>query len=69
MSSKLDLTDCLIIHLERSLERKRQVKKLTKKPPYRTTVIEAVDGGKPNKDLSKSYISRIFRLIIHLACA
>ena len=61
MSSKLDLTDCLIIHLERSLERKRQVKKLTKKLPYRTTVIEAVDGGKPNKDLSKSYISRIFR--------
>ena len=61
MSSKLDLTDCLIIHLERSLERKRQVKKLTKKLPYRTTVIEAVDGGKPNKDLSKSYTSRIFR--------
>ena len=65
MSSELHLTDCLIIHLERSLERKRQVKKLTKKLPFRTTVIEAVDGGKPNKVIHQEY----FAPIIHLACA
>ena len=61
MSSKLNLKDCLIIHLERSIERKPQVKKLKKVLPYRTKVIEAVDGSKPNNDLSKSYIPRLLR--------
>ena len=61
LSSKLNLKDCLIIHLERSIERKPQVKKLKKVLPYRTKVIEAVDGSKPNNDLSKSYIPRLLR--------
>ena len=61
MSSKLNLKDCLIIHLERSLERKPQVRKLKKVLPYRTKVIEAVDGSKPDNDLSKSYIPRLLR--------
>ena len=61
MSSKLNLKDCLIIHLERSIERKPQVKKLKKVLPYRTKVIEAIDGSKPNNDLSKSYIPRLLR--------
>ena len=61
MSSKLNLKDCLIIHLERSLERKPQVRKLKKVLPYRTKVIEAIDGSKPNNDLSKSYIPRLLR--------
>ena len=61
MSSKLNLKDCLIIHLERSIERKPQVKKLKKVLPYRTKVIEAVDGSKPDNDLSKSYIPRLLR--------
>ena len=61
LSSKLNLKDCLIIHLERSIERKPQVKKLKKVLPYRTKVIEAVDGSKPDNDLSKSYIPRLLR--------
>ncbi len=61
MSSKLNLKDCLIIHLERSIERKPQVRKLKKVLPYRTKVIKAVDGSKPNDDLSKSYIPRLLR--------
>ena len=61
LSSKLNLKDCLIIHLERSLERKPQVRKLKKVLPYRTKVIEAIDGSKPNNDLSKSYIPRLLR--------
>ena len=61
MSSKLILKDCFIIHLERSLERKPQVRKLKKNLPYRTKVVEAVDGSKPDNDFSKSYIPRLLR--------
>ena len=61
LSSKLTLKDCLIIHLERSLERKPQVRKLKKDLPYRTKVVEAVDGSKPDNDFSKSYIPRLLR--------
>ena len=61
MSSKLTLKDCLIIHLERSLERKPQVRKLQQELPYRTKVVEAVDGSKPNNDFSKSYTPRLLR--------
>ena len=61
MSSKLELKDCLIIHLERSLERKPQVKKLMKDLPYRTKVVDAVDGSKPDNDFSKSYTPRLLR--------
>ena len=61
MSSKLNLKDCFIIHLERSLERKPQVRKLKKNLPYRTTVIEAVDGSNPDNDFSKSYTPRLLR--------
>ena len=53
------MTDCLIIHLERSLERKAQVRQLTKKLPYRTKVVEAIDGSKPDYDFSKSYIPKL----------
>ena len=61
MSSKLTLNDCLIIHLERSLERKPQVRKLKKNLAYRTTVIDAIDGSKSDNDFSKSYIPRLLR--------
>ena len=61
LSSKLTLKDCLIIHLERSVERKPQVKKLKKNLPYRTKVVEAVDGSKSISDFSKSYIPRLLR--------
>ena len=61
MSSKLSLKDCLIIHLERSLERKPQVRKLKKNLPYRTKVVEAVDGSNTNNDFSKSYVPRLLR--------
>ena len=61
MSSKLSLKDCLIIHLERSLERKPQVRKLKKNLAYRTTVIDAIDGSKSDNDFSKSYIPRLLR--------
>ena len=61
MSSKISLKDCLIIHLDRSLERKPQVRKLKKDLPYRTKIVEAVDGSKANNDFSKSYIPRILR--------
>ena len=61
LSSKLTLTDCLIIHLERSLERKPQVRKLKQDLPYRTKVVEAVDGSKLDNDLSKSYKPRLLR--------
>ena len=61
LSSKLELQDCLIIHLERSLERKPQVKKLKKDLPYRTKVVDAVDGSKPDNDFSKSYTPRLLR--------
>ena len=55
------MKDCLIIHLERSLERKPQVRKLKKYLPYRTKVVEAVDGSKADNDVSKSYIPRLLR--------
>jgi len=61
LSIKLELKDCLIIHLERSLERKPQVRKLKKDLPYRTKVVEAVDGSKPDNDFSKSYTPRLLR--------
>ena len=61
MSSKLKLNDCLIIHLERSLERKPQVRKLQQELPYRTKVVEAIDGSKLDNDLSKSYKPRLLR--------
>ena len=61
LSSKLTLKDCLIIHLERSLERKPQVIKLEKYLPYRTKVVEAVDGRNPDNDFSKSYIPSLLR--------
>ena len=61
LSSKLTLKDCLIIHLERSLERKPQVEKLKKDLPYQTKVVEAVDGSNPNIDFSKSYTPRLLR--------
>ena len=61
MSSKLDLKDCLIIHLERALERKPQVKKLKKTIALRTTVIDAIDGNKSDINFSKSYIPRLLR--------
>ena len=61
LSSKLNLKDCLIIHLERSLERKPQVKKLQKTLAFRTTVIDAIDGSKSDNDFSKSYIPRLLR--------
>jgi len=61
LSSKLTLKDCLIIHLERSLERKPQVRKLKKDLSYRTKVVEAVDGNKPDNDFSKIYIPRLLR--------
>ena len=61
MSSKITLKDCLIIHLDRSSERKPQVRKLKRDLPYRTKIVEAVDGSKPNNDFSNSYIPRILR--------
>ena len=61
MSSKLTLKDCLVIHLERSLERKPQVRKLQRDLPYRTKVVEAVDGSKPDNDFSEIYIPRLLR--------
>ena len=61
LSSKIKLSDCLIIHLDRSLERKPQVRKLKKDLPYRTKVIEAVDGSKPDNDFSKNYKPRLLR--------
>ena len=61
LSSKLTLKDCLIIHLERSLERKPQVRKLKNDLPYRTKVVEAIDGSKPDNDFSKIYIPRLLR--------
>ena len=61
LGSKLELKDCLIIHLKRSLERKPQIKKLKKDLPYRTKVVDAVDGSKPDNDFSKSYIPRLLR--------
>ena len=59
MSRKLTLKDCLIIHLERSLERKPQVRKIKKDLPYRVKVVEAVDGSKPDNDFSKSYTPKL----------
>ena len=61
LSSTLTLKDCLIIHLERSLERKPQVRKLKKDLPYQTKVVDAVDGSNPDNDFSKSYIPRLLR--------
>jgi len=61
LSTILTLNDCLIIHLERSLERKPQVRKLKKDLPYRVKVVKAVDGSKPDNDFLKSYISRLLR--------
>ena len=61
MSSTLTLKDCLIIHLERSLERKPQVSKLKKDLAFRTKVIEAIDGSKADNDFSKSYTPRLLR--------
>jgi len=61
LSSKITLKDCLIIHLDRSLERKPQVRKLKRDLPYRTKIVEAVDGSKADNDFSKSYIPRILR--------
>ena len=61
MSSKLKLNDCLIIHLERSLERKPQVQKLKKTLAFRTTVIDAIDGSKSDNNFLKSYIPRLLR--------
>ena len=61
LSSKLNLKDCLIIHLERSFERKPQVKKLKKNLAFRTTVIAAVDGSNSDNNFSKSYIPRLLR--------
>ena len=61
LGSKLELKDCLIIHLKRSLERKPQIKKLKKDLPYRTKVVDAIDGSKPDNDFSKSYIPRLLR--------
>ena len=61
MSSKLKLNDCLIIHLKRSLERKPQVRKLKQDLPYRTKVVEAIDGSKLDNELSKSYKPRLLR--------
>ena len=61
LGDKLKVKDCLIIHLERSLERKPQVRKLKKDLPYRTKVVEAVDGSKPDNDFSKNYKPRILR--------
>ena len=55
------MKDCLIIHLERSVERKPQVRKLKKDLPYQTKVVDAVDGSNPDNDFSKSYIPRLFR--------
>ena len=59
MGSKLTLKDCLIIHLERSLKRKPQVKKLKKDLPYRTKVVEAIDSRNPDNDFSKSYTPKL----------
>jgi len=61
LSSKIKLKDCLIIHLERSLERKSQVKLLKKILPYRTKVVEAVDGSKPDNNFLKNYTPRLLR--------
>ena len=61
LGKKLTLKDCLIIHLERSLERKTQVRKLKKNLPYRTKVIEAIDGRNLDGDFSRSYIPRLLR--------
>ena len=61
LSSTLTLKDCLIIHLERSLERKPQVSKLKKDLAFRTKVIEAIDGSKADNDFSKSYTPRLLR--------
>ncbi len=61
LNSEITLKDCLIIHLERSLERKPQVRKLKKDLPYRTTVIDAIDGSKPDNNFSKSYKPKLFR--------
>ena len=61
MSSKLTLKDCLIIHLERSLERKSQVRKLKNYLEYQVKLVEAVDGSKHDNDFSKSYTPRLFR--------
>ena len=69
MSSKLTLKDCLIIHLERSLERKPQVRKLEKDLPYRTKVVEAVDGRNPDNDFSKRYTTKLLRPRYPLVCA
>jgi glycosyl transferase family 25 len=61
LSSKPTLKDCLIIHLERSVERKSQVRKLIKNLPYRTKVVEAVDGRNPDNDFSKNYTKGLIR--------
>ena len=61
LSSKLTLQDCLIIHLDRSLERKPQVRKLKKYLPYQTKVVDAVDGSEPDNDFSKCYTPKLLR--------
>ena len=61
LSSKIKLKDCLIIHLERSLERKSQVIQLKKILPYRTKVVEAIDGSKPDNNFLKNYTPRLLR--------
>ena len=55
------MKDCLIIHLERSLERKSQVIQLKKILPYRTKVVEAIDGSKPDNNFLKNYTPRLLR--------
>ena len=42
-------------------ERKPQVRKLKKDLPFRTKVVEAVDGSKTDNDFSKTYIPRLLR--------
>jgi glycosyl transferase family 25 len=60
-ASNLILKDCFIIHLERAIQRKPQVQKLTETLPYKVSVIAAVDGSQPSHAMSESYKPNLLR--------
>jgi len=60
-TSNLIIKDCLIIHLERAIQRKPQVQKLTETLPYKVSVITAVDGSQPSHEISESYKKNLLR--------
>ena len=59
--NNIKIDNCFIIHLDRALERKKQVNILKQKIPFKVSIISAADGREANANILSMYKPNILR--------